>query len=391
MSSHFDLYALKDPRHICLKIEPEVIMQAWEKSQICSTPWAKWNAYLDRVCLDTFVPWLKEECGWQGKVYPHPQAIRSLSELVQGIAVDVNDLRLVLIPSETLDFKTIYVHQEWVDIPEWIGDYYMAIALECEEGWMQILGYTTHQTIKQQGVYDAGDRQYCIHAKDIVQDLNVLWLSGKFCPQEETRTPVPTISTLATAQAHNLLKRLGNPNIILPRLNIPFALWAGLLVHDGWRQQLSETRQGLTCQWSVADWLQSQISEIGHAVGWRAVNLLQAPVGVKGNESEVTVRMLSRQLIIAGLAYELRVFSKEQTEERLWCFELRSAEPGKLVPGGFQLKLLTEDLQPFPNNITMAATAIEALSLEVALEPGEGLVWETSPLPENYLKEVLYF
>jgi hypothetical protein len=126
-------------------------------------------------------------------------------------------------------------------------------------------------------------------------------------------------------------------------------------------------------------------------VGWRAVNLLQAPVGVKGNESEVTVRMLSRQLIIAGLAYELRVFSKEQTEERLWCFELRSAEPGKLVPGGFQLKLLTEDLQPFPNNITMAATAIEALSLEVALEPGEGLVWETSPLPENYLKEVLYF
>lgn len=64
---------------------------------------------------------------------------------------------------------------------------------------------------------------------------------------------------------------------------------------------------------------------------------------------------------------------------------------GAAIPGGFKLRLLTEDLQPFPNNEDVATTAVELLFVDVALQPGEGIVWEIEPLPENYDREILRF
>jgi Protein of unknown function (DUF1822) len=62
-----------------------------------------------------------------------------------------------------------------------------------------------------------------------------------------------------------------------------------------------------------------------------------------------------------------------------------------VIPGGFKLRLLTEDLQSFPDNESVATTAIEVLAVEVALEAGEGIVWEVEPLPENCDREILRF
>lgn len=50
-----------------------------------------------------------------------------------------------------------------------------------------------------------------------------------------------------------------------------------------------------------------------------------------------------------------------------WRFELRHTIIGAAIPGGLKLRLLTEDLQPFPNNEDMATTAMEQLYIEVAL------------------------
>jgi hypothetical protein len=53
--------------------------------------------------------------------------------------------------------------------------------------------------------------------------------------------------------------------------------------------------------------------------------------------------------------------------------------------------LLTEDLQPFENNEDTAINPVDMLYVEVILEPGEGLVWETEPVAEDYEQEVLRF
>uniref|UniRef100_A0ACD5H266 Uncharacterized protein n=1 Tax=Desertifilum tharense IPPAS B-1220 TaxID=1781255 RepID=A0ACD5H266_9CYAN len=39
----------------------------------------------------------------------------------------------------------------------------------------------------------------------------------------------------------------------------------------------------------------------------------------------------------------------------------------------------------------MALTAADLLFVDVALESGEGLVWEIEPFPENYQQEILRF
>ena len=61
------------------------------------------------------------------------------------------------------------------------------------------------------------------------------------------------------------------------------------------------------------------------------------------------------------------------------------------MPTGFRLILLTEDLQPFEGNEEVATQPVEELVIEVALEAGEGIVWETVPAANQYDVEVLRF
>lgn len=85
------------------------------------------------------------------------------------------------------------------------------------------------------------------------------------------------------------------------------------------------------------------------------------------------------------------VILQDEADATVWRFELRNLTVGAAIPGGFKLRLLTEDLQPFPNNENIAIAAIEQLYVEVALLPGKGIVWEIEPLPENYVREILRF
>jgi hypothetical protein len=76
---------------------------------------------------------------------------------------------------------------------------------------------------------------------------------------------------------------------------------------------------------------------------------------------------------------------------RIWRFELRSLSVGGSIPAGVTLRLLTEDLQPFPDNTCRSTADVDCLYIEVELEPGEGLVWEVEPTPADYEREILRF
>ena len=76
---------------------------------------------------------------------------------------------------------------------------------------------------------------------------------------------------------------------------------------------------------------------------------------------------------------------------KFWRFELCCLTPGCMIPEGFKLRLLTEDLQAFEGNQDMATETVEYLCIEVDLEPGEALVWQIEPTPENYQQEILQF
>lgn len=376
------IYRFADPTQLWLEFS--TTQTQWQPQ--FSTPSSCWNAYLNRICLDAVLPWLREYAP-QTLVWPNSTALPSFWELVNGTAIVMGTTRLVLIPSETIDLS-LRVPQEWVDIPGWAADYYLAVQVNPDQGWLRIWGYTTHQQLKTSGSYDPGDRTYCLEEDGLIQDLNVLWVARQLCPEEPTRGAIAPLPALPLVPAKNLLQRLGNSAISAPRLAVPFELWGALLQHGGWRQRLSEQRQGLP-QWSILQWLQTGVSDFAQQIGWQRVDQ-PSLVGARGGEQTTAAPVLSRQLTIAGQLYELQILPQGNPEERIWRFEL-STSLGTSIPSGFKLRLLTEDLQPFEDNEVVATTPVDRLDIGVVLKPGEGLVWEIEPIPENYDQEILHF
>jgi hypothetical protein len=95
--------------------------------------------------------------------------------------------------------------------------------------------------LKLESCYDASDRAYCLNRDNLIQDLTVFWVMQQL-PGETTRTEIPILPALTSAQAEQLLQQLGNA-IALPRLEIPFVQWGALLDRDSWLQQLCQQRQ----------------------------------------------------------------------------------------------------------------------------------------------------
>lgn len=379
-----------DPTQVWLEFPESEQTQAWQQSQSLSRPSSCWNAYLNQLCLSTVLSWLREEYAPKATVWPNVATRLSFWEVVNGTAITLDGTRFVLVPTETIDLSELRVPQEWVDIPSWAADYYLAVQVNPDDRTVQIWGYATHQQLKTKGTYQKSDRSYCLASDDLIQNLNVLWVARHLCPEETTREAIAPLAGLPLAQIENLLQRLGNPAVIAPRLAVSFELWGALLEHGGWRQRLYERRIGLPEQWSIFQWLRAGVSDLAQQVGWGRSEVREFSMGARGEESTAQEAVLSRQLLIAGQHYELRVLPKSKLEENIWRFELRSSTSG-LIPGGFKLRLLTEDLQAFENNEDIAATAQDQLYIEVSLAPGEGLVWETEPLPENYDREILRF
>lgn len=393
------LFAFAHPTQLWLEVPEYDRTQAWRESQSFSRTGSRWNAYLNQICLKTFLNWLRLEYAPGAKAAPSA-TLPSILEVVNGTAITLDDTRFVLVPTETIDLSELRVPQEWVDIPSWVADYYLAVQVDPDEGLVTIWGYTTHEQLKRSGSYDPQDRTYCLAQEDLIQNLSVLWVARQVCPEEQTRRAIAPLPALPLAQAENLITRLGNPDVINPRLAVPFELWGALLEHGGWRQSLYHRRMGYPEQWSILQWLQKGVSEAAQQLGWGQVELQPSLAAARGTEQLPSAVFLSRGLAIAGQNYELRVIPRGNPQERIWRFELRNASVGDAlgelaqsarIPGGFKLRLLSEDLQGFENNEDIAITAVERLFVDVALEPGEGVVWEIEPMPENYDREILRF
>ncbi|MFB2833241.1 DUF1822 family protein [Floridanema evergladense] len=122
-----------DFTQIWLEFSAQQQNQAWENSQSFSSPSSRWNAYLNQICLITVLPWLQEEYAPKAKVWLNNAALPSFWEVVNGTAIVLDDTRFVLIPSEAIDQSELRVPQEWVDIPSWVADYYLAVQVNPDD------------------------------------------------------------------------------------------------------------------------------------------------------------------------------------------------------------------------------------------------------------------
>ncbi|KST69397.1 DUF1822 family protein [Mastigocoleus testarum] len=373
-----------DSQHLYLEIPSSPQVQ----EQLYSTPGASRRAWINQLCLQAFLSWFREEIAPDARIYPNTAALPNFWEFINGTTITFDKYRLILIPSLAVDGDELRVQQEWVDIPKLVADYYIAAVVNPDDSWIKISGYTTHQNLKNKGVYDVADRTYSLENEDLIPDINVLWVTHQLNHVEELRAEIAPLDFISQTQVENLLERLGNSNVKFPRLAVPFSLWGALLTHGGWRKKLYELRQGVQTQWSISQWLQTGVASLAQQWGWENREFTILPTGIRSAE---TVQGLSRLLIIADNTYELRIFPQGNPEDKVWRFELRGTQIDAQIPAGFKLRLLTEDLQEFENNEDIATNPVEMLYVEVILEAGEGLVWETEPVSDDWEQEILWF
>ena len=376
-----------NPTHLVLELDCSTVERAWSHRGSANA-FSQWQSYLNQLVLNTFLPWLREESTVESPEKPQTD----LWELVNGTIITIEDATLLLVPSEAEDLSELRVPQEWVDIPACTADYYLAVQVNVDAGYIRIWGYTTHQQLKNNGSFDRSDRTYSLGDDELITDINALWVARELCPDEVTQAAVEPVAELAPTQAESLIERLGSPTQLLPRLAVPFATWAGLIQDRTWCRRLAAARRGTPIKTPVLQWLEQGLANLTSEFGWRQIEMSPSTSGARGvSTSEATAVPtvgLAKKLAIAEQRYELRILPLRLGG---WRFELCCLTPGCMIREGFKLRLLTEDLEGFEGNEDIATEPVEKLCLEVDLEPGEALVWQIEPTPDNDRSEVLQF
>jgi Protein of unknown function (DUF1822) len=230
--------SLACPHQLWLEFSESEQKTALPVTQNYSYEAARHRAFLNRLALAVLLPELSAASATSAQL----ASSENLWEFVTGFAVNLGKNRLVIIPSENIDTDEFSAPQEWVDIPELVADYYLAVQVNLEDRWLRVWGFSTHDKLKTEGRYDPGDRTYSLDVEDLFENLNTLWVYQQLCPAEKADIqPLPTLS-------HNQIERfigdLGKPSLYSPRLKMPFAQWGALLAVEDLRGQLYNRRIG---------------------------------------------------------------------------------------------------------------------------------------------------
>jgi hypothetical protein len=340
----FMLSAIIEPTDWTLAISPERQAAVGQTRAADPNNWGRWNADINRLCLETILPWLRAEYLPTATLGLDSSLMPMIWDVVTGVVISVGTKRIALIPTEAIDRSGLEVPQEWVDIPSWVADYYVAVQVDRTAGAIYIYGYTTHRQLKTQGGYDPIDRTYCLDGEELNADLNALWLTLDRYPQTATRAALAPIPTIASERVTPLIDRLSNPTEIIPRLAVPFELWAAIVDRSDWLQQLYLQRQmgrSIPTVTRLSDWLQGRID-----VAWQALELVLLPpqiaTTVRGDRSIPTPSNFYRAKVYsfaAGqIALAIGISPISDTESRIGL-QIHPAGGSTQLPGATQLRL----------------------------------------------------
>ncbi|MDZ7961084.1 MAG: DUF1822 family protein [Aulosira sp. DedQUE10] len=302
------------PNQLWLKLSQELQEEAWQQSQPHANAAACCQAYLNYLCLKSFVPWVEAWLAEDNSQHINKNSIPldALWEFVNGTAIDLGEIRLVLIPSETSDLEEFAIPREWVDIPSWRQDYYLAVQInlgEPEQSWLRLWGYVSYQKLKSQGIYDESDRTYYINQDILAEDITQMLLVPQ--PDSTHQAAPPQLSAKV---AEELLTQLSNPSVYSPRLAVPFEQWAGLIVDEQWQQKLYKQRLQLAkastpnlAAVNLRQWLQQADSIITQI--WQVVDAVLTPPELSA------VRSMETTVSAEAIAPLIRLLKSNRSEK----------------------------------------------------------------------------
>ena len=275
------------PDQLLLEFTQQEREKAWQKiqSQNYINLTARWQTYLNYLCLSTLLDYLNKEqdLNCQPTVWQQDDLL-NFWQIVTGTAIELNQKRLIIIPHEVNNSSELQVPREWIDIPNWTGDYYLGVEINLEQCWMRVSGYTTYEQLREQSKYNVVNETYSLAAEELVEELTTLWtmielewnyqsrlqslLSGQYAHCHNISTLCTT--SLSANNATTLLAKLKRGDRGWLRLNLPFEEWAAIITDNRWRQKLyrqyklMETSQLSTNTINLSQWLQGKFT-----LGWQ--------------------------------------------------------------------------------------------------------------------------
>lgn len=359
----FDDLTVIHPEHLWIETSDLEVEEAW--CQVLTNPYthpaARRRAFINYLCLNAFLKWLQDEPCLLEKYNKSSssEGLNYLWEFVNGVELTFNQTRLVLIPSEQGSIGEFRIPQEWVDIPDWTANYYLPIQLNLEENWLRIWGFISYKQVREKAQYDLMDRNYCLNNRDLIADINVMWVAQELC--SIAKPQVQSLPSLAWIQAKEIIEKLSEPTVYSPRLDINFAQWGAILASEKYQQKLynqriqksqfnklkntQETRQNLS------SWFENIFNE-----GWRSVDDLLSLTDTRAFQfrsdcvlNEVCVR--GAKLIDLGMQLEsksvaLLIGLSPQMDNKVGIrVQLYPASGETYLPSSVKLTLLSESGQ----------------------------------------------
>ncbi len=202
---------------------------------------------LNLRCKAIIKEWLQEYMGLPSKEeFPYsgsPECDRLVSQIVNGFCLKIEDFKVIFIPSEQIDLDSFEVAQEWVDLTNWMGDYYVPIQVDVDAQQLQLWGMITHQELKQ--VQEPDDRQlryYNVDADRTIDNLEVLWTSCELAPDPRSEN-IPELVTQGVKGFIDRVKLEAGTNF--DRLILAFEQWGAILNDRDYLYQYLNLSEGL--------------------------------------------------------------------------------------------------------------------------------------------------
>ena len=94
------------------------------------------------------------------------------TKLVNGFVLSVSGVRIAFIPSQQLDLMSFEIPREWVDLSNWVADYYVPIQVDLESNYLHLWGFISHEYLLERATLDRTFQSYEIEGGDLIDDLD---------------------------------------------------------------------------------------------------------------------------------------------------------------------------------------------------------------------------
>ena len=198
MNLKFFPLPLVSTEQICDEINPNRLQEVELKAQqMMPNSTAEYNYIVNSIALDTVTTWLTNCLAENDDsvVIPESEILESYWSVMSGTPVSVDNLKIVIIPSDTIDTSGISIAREWLEIPHLTPDYFLAVQVNLEEKWVLLWAYIHSNTIRERGNLNQYHQYYTVSSDLMSSDLELLGVTKQFItlPQYNL-TPIHPIS-----------------------------------------------------------------------------------------------------------------------------------------------------------------------------------------------------